>query len=220
MLDGELWSGNFPDTVSCLNRGSAPPSSPPLRYYAFDLVPVDEYEAGRFTTPQADRKAALDLLAQNLDVASDLVSVLPWTPVKDDAHLATVYDLLISQGFEGAMLKAADAPYATRRTHNWLKMKPLQTDEFPIIGFREGRDSLRGSLGAILFRLPDGREGAVGTGFSDSDRARIWVAREAILRRKLWVQVAHQDRDLGGALSFPRSWGSGPGKEGGEVDIP
>lgn len=157
MLDGELWSGNFPDTVSCLNRGSAPPSSPPLRYYAFDLVPVDEYEAGRFTTPQADRKAALDLLAQNLDVASDLVSVLPWTPVKDDAHLATVYDLLISQGFEGAMLKAADAPYATRRTHNWLKMKPLQTDEFPIIGFREGRDSLRGSLGAILFRLPDGR---------------------------------------------------------------
>ena len=86
-----------------------------------------------------------------------------------------------------------------------LKLKRFEDAEAVVIGFEErmhngneatvselGRTkrsshkankSGRGDLGALVCRTPEGIEFNIGTGFTDSDRQRIWDSRDQFLGR-------------------------------------
>ncbi|MFC3110158.1 non-homologous end-joining DNA ligase, partial [Undibacterium arcticum] len=78
-----------------------------------------------------------------------------------------LYQAAIETGLEGVMAKKKSSVYSVgARSPNWLKVKPIRTAEFVIVGYTKGN---RGSLGALLLGYWDKGTlqyvGRVGTGF-------------------------------------------------------
>lgn len=62
----------------------------------------------------------------------------------------------IQEGYEGTMIRLP-APYQHKRTHNLLKFKDFQDDEFEIVEVQEGNGNWAGFAKRVELRLPDGR---------------------------------------------------------------
>src|SRR5690606_8240086 len=81
---------------------------------------------------------------------------------------------------EGVIAKRADAPYESRRSEGWLKLKCQRRQEFVVAGYTARSDRAQ-EVGSLLLGVHDGQGrllsvGSVGTG---------WSSREAVelLRR-------------------------------------
>ena len=78
---------------------------------------------------------------------------------------------------EGLIGKRADAPYQSRRSADWIKLKCTQRQEFVIAGYTEPQGSREG-LGALLLAVHDEAgalhyAGNVGSGFSGAVLRRL-----------------------------------------------
>jgi DNA ligase-1 len=78
---------------------------------------------------------------------------------------------LVKAGGEGVMLHRADALWAAGRSDNLFKLKPLPDEEGRVIGHLPGKGRHVGRLGALLLVTPSGQQFALGTGFTDAQRA-------------------------------------------------
>ncbi|KAF1045528.1 MAG: Multifunctional non-homologous end joining protein LigD [Xylophilus sp.] len=89
-------------------------------------------------------------------------------------------------GFEGVIGKRRDAPYASRRNGDWIKLKCSQRQEFVIGGWTDPQGARTG-LGALLLGVhDDGRlryAGNVGTGFSQQTLATLREKLDALARK-------------------------------------
>ena len=76
---------------------------------------------------------------------------------------------------EGIILKRADAPYVSRRSETWLKLKCALRQEFVVCGFTD-RANAAAEVGSLLLGTYEGGQlvysGNVGTGWGAKDRAR------------------------------------------------
>lgn len=128
-------------------------------YYIFDLVHLDGYD----TTGVAlrDRKA---LLRRSIRFADPLRQT-----VHRNAEGEAALEEACRRGWEGLIAKRADAPYVSRRSDDWLKMKCSASQEVVIGGFTEPAGS-RVGIGALLVGYYDHGElvyaGKVGTGYT------------------------------------------------------
>jgi ATP-dependent DNA ligase len=68
-------------------------------------------------------------------------------------------------GHEGLVLRQGD---------RWIKVKPEETHDVAITGFVEGRGKHTGRLGYVTTN-----KGAVGSGFSDTERESLWAEAKA-----------------------------------------
>lgn len=84
-------------------------------------------------------------------------------PTVDEIHarLQRANDLC----FEGLVLRQGDV---------WIKIKPEETHDVAITGFVEGRGKHIGRLGYVTTA-----KGAVGSGFSDTEREELWAEAKA-----------------------------------------
>jgi DNA ligase-1 len=69
------------------------------------------------------------------------------------------------------VLHRGDAPYRSGRGVGLLKLKPYEDAEARVIAIRPGEGRLEGMMGSIEVRTPDGRRFAIGSGFTDAQRA-------------------------------------------------
>jgi bifunctional non-homologous end joining protein LigD len=130
----------------------------PVFYYLFDLIHLD----GESTTevPLLWRKRLLRRSFQLDD------------PLRYTTHRVgdgeSAFTAACRRGDEGVVAKLADAPYAGKRSSNWLKFKCSRDQEFVIVGYTAPKGS-RVGLGALLLGYHDGDvlryAGKVGTGF-------------------------------------------------------
>lgn len=116
-------------------------------------------------------------------------------------ELIALEDKWVSEGYEGIMLRSPDGKYKFgRSTENegiLLKWKRFHDAEAVVVGFEEkmhndnelGKDELghakrssakagmipANTLGALIVRMPDGKEFKIGTGFNDIQRKDIWI---------------------------------------------
>lgn len=163
-LDGELWlgRGRF-EALSGLVRRESPRDDEwrALRYMLFELTGGD----GTF----AQRAQALrEIVAASRFEA--LVAVEQQS-VEDRAALQRRLAQVVQSGGEGLVLHRADAPYLAGRSDALLKLKPLQDAEAVVVGHLPGRGRHAGAMGALLVRGEDGERFAIGSGFSDVQRA-------------------------------------------------
>jgi bifunctional non-homologous end joining protein LigD len=123
-------------------------------YHLFDILWLD----GR------------NLTALSLDLRRELLCQLP---VSSPLHLVerlsddAPWERACREGWEGVVAKRRDAPYESRRSRNWLKMKCEASQELVIGGFTEPQGR-RVGLGALLLGYFEQEEfvfaGKVGTG--------------------------------------------------------
>ena len=158
-----------------------------LAFYAFDLL-VDRGEDIR-KLPNIERKARLAAL---------LEGVAP--PILYGDHVVgkgeALFDAICQQGGEGIIAKKADAPYSSRRTRNWLKIKCIQRQEFIIVGWSES-DKRKG-FRSLLLAVRDGRKlsyaGKVGTGFNASTMVDLRSRMDPLEVKDAPVDVPRTER--------------------------
>jgi DNA ligase-1 len=164
-LDGELWlgRGRFEALAGGVRRLQPDEAFwRELSYQVFELPAA----GGRF----AERAVALQAICQRSGFSA--LQALAQTPVAGRAELQQRLDAVVAAGGEGLMLHRADAPQATGRGPWLFKHKPLHDAEAVVLAHLPGQGRLAGQLGALQVRSDDGVVFAIGTGFSDRDRAR------------------------------------------------
>jgi DNA ligase-1 len=75
-----------------------------------------------------------------------------------------------SLGGEGLMLRQPGSKYVAGRSATLLKVKTFHDAEAEVVGHQAGAGRHKERMGALLVRLPDGTDFAIGTGFSDRER--------------------------------------------------
>lgn len=164
-LDGELWLGRGQfDRLSGIARKSMPVDAEwlELRYMVFDLPGTE----GTFAERTA--QAATLLGAAGSPAWLQAVEQKRGT---DQAALQRQLRQLVKAGAEGLMLHRADALWAAGRSDSLFKLKPLPDEEGRVVAHLPGKGKHTGRLGALLLELPSGQEFALGTGFTDAQRA-------------------------------------------------
>jgi len=161
-LDGELWIDRkkFQRTVGIVRRQDKNDLWKEVRFLVFDAPAA----AGGFEDRLSFLQDALSGSApkfaqqhrhercQNLDALR--------------AELARIEAL----GGEGLMLREPGSKYVAGRSTTLLKVKTFHDAEAVVVGHQAGAGRHKGRMGALLVRLPDGTDFAVGTGFSDRER--------------------------------------------------
>lgn len=150
VIDGELMSPLGFNNVQSIMRTNGghmvTHHSPALYVVAFDVLMVNGTDVrGR---PWVERRQLLD--GCHFDEADHLrrTLVLPC----NDNTLEAALDF----GFEGVVCKREQSRYESgRRARTWLKLKPQQTAEARVIGFKPGTGDLAGLVGAFVVEMLD-----------------------------------------------------------------
>lgn len=155
-----------------------------LHFYIFDLLYFDGLDIRR--CPLLERKAVLKDGVSRAPAAA-LKQLHYNEHVQGDAE--PMRDAACRAGLEGIISKLAGAPYLHERTHNWLKSKCWQEQEFVIGGFTPPEGS-RAHFGSLLLGFYDKRGGGgklhyagkVGTGF---DRELLKRIHGMLMQRRI-----------------------------------
>jgi bifunctional non-homologous end joining protein LigD len=184
LIDGEIiargpdGNPNFSSLQAVLKRGhgSQKPGDA-FEFHAFDLLEVDGRDLS--SLPNIERKERLEALlgdaAPPLFVADHVIGAGE-----------KLFEAMCRAGQEGVIAKRIDAPYAGRRTRNWVKVKCTRRQEFVVIGWSRSRAKGRPFSSLLLAQHEDGKlvyRGKVGTGF-DGDMLQDMAGRLAPLARK------------------------------------
>jgi DNA ligase-1 len=162
-LDGELWIGRkaFQRTVSVVRRQDKTEHWRDVRYLVFDAPAA----AGGFEDRIAFVEAALR------DGKAAFARPHEHARCGDVACLRAELARVEALGGEGLMLREPGSKYEPGRSATLLKVKSFRDAEAVVVGHQAGAGRHKGRLGALLVRLPSGVECAIGTGFSDKERA-------------------------------------------------
>jgi bifunctional non-homologous end joining protein LigD len=94
-----------------------------------------------------------------------------------DADARSILESARRMGLEGVIAKRKDAPYESRRSETWLKLKNRQRQEFVIAGYAD-RSSGEAEIGSLLLAVHDDAGqwvyvGNVGTGWNAATAAEL-----------------------------------------------
>ncbi|MHC5113930.1 MAG: DNA ligase D [Planctomycetota bacterium] len=148
------------------------PARAAFTMFVFDVPYADGHDLRR--VPLIERKAYLE---EVLAAASSAAPVVQFCE-HFEGRGPVVFDQARRAGLEGIISKHAHAPYESRRTETWVKVKCVHRQEFVVGGYTHPKRSSSG-VGALLLGVHDDDGeglvycGRVGTGFRASDLARL-----------------------------------------------
>ena len=213
VLDGEIMSGSFQDLMKQIHRKSSAKANDAV-LNLFDALPLSQFELGESATTQEARSEWLKTWFEANESALPNVTVVAQETVDLDTtegqtRYKEINAMAIAGGYEGIMLKDADAGYKCKRSVAWLKLKPFIEVSLEVIDVEEGTGKNIGRLGAIVCQgVDDGKtiQVNVGSGFSDSDRDSYWSSRDSLLGQIVEVRAdaVTQNQDGTYSLRFPR----------------
>jgi bifunctional non-homologous end joining protein LigD len=166
LIDGEIVAydgdGNpdFSALQAVLKRGhGAQTDATPLAFHAFDLLEVEGEDLARL--PNIERKERLAALLEGVEPPIHLAEHVIGAGEK-------LFKAMCGAGQEGIISKRIDGIYTGKRSHDWVKVKCVNRQEFVVIGWRKSNAAGRpfSSL-ALAQREGDAwvYKGRVGTGF-------------------------------------------------------
>jgi ATP-dependent DNA ligase len=95
----------------------------------------------------------------------------------DEKEMMGFYESFLKEGYEGLMVRI-DAKYYNKRTKYLLKVKPVETEEFRIIGIRPGNGNKAGMAARADFRTKQGKT------FTSNIKGTHAYLRELLQRRE------------------------------------
>lgn len=135
-----------------------------LLYYAFDLLWLDGKDLRR--TSQLARK---ELLKELFDTHSIEAPALYSEHLNGNGQ--EMFEHAARLNYEGIVSKRVEAPYRSDRNEGWLKIKAVQRDKFPVVGFVKDRTG----VAALYLGKTEGKDlvymGKVGTGWNRTTSA-------------------------------------------------
>jgi len=143
---------------------------PDLNVVAFDAVPVADWRAGKCDESYKARLARLREAWHASPVPAIIVA-----PASDAGASQGFANALVAQGgYDGAILRRADAPWTVGASKNGeaIKVKPVQSLDLRAVDWFSGKGKHANRAGGIVVEYR-GVQTQVGTGFSDAERETI-----------------------------------------------
>lgn len=204
-FDGEIIVGD-PTDKNCYQATSSGVMShdgePQFMFYVFDFITSD------LNVPYHERRYQLSESCLKLDAATrKFIAVVMDTIAGSLNRVEAIETNLLSNGYEGVMIRRGDAPYKMGRStakENYLtKLKRFSDGEATILGAEclmsnqneAGTDALghterstnaaglvpQDTLGNLLVKdLASGVEFSIGSGFTADQRNALWKARDTL----------------------------------------
>jgi ATP-dependent DNA ligase len=120
-----------------------------LTYFVFDCILTDQLDM-----PYIQRRALLKKIFDTLIEENDYVIRMKSPKVNNKEELNEKYNSYLDKGYEGGMLYLEDGDYkfyyTASRSKSVFKMKPRRSDEFKIIGFKDGNGKNKGLVTFIM----------------------------------------------------------------------
>lgn len=183
-LDGELYCHgmSFEEILSITSRTVNIRSDyNKIQFHIFDII-NDQ--------PQMRRS----LLIENLKGLSPYIVVAPFWLCENLDDVMRAYDQVIEKGYEGIIVRHAQAPYVRKRSTMVMKFKPKKDDIYEIVGWEEEisiEGNPKGSIGSLRCESGDGFTFSVGTGFTRDQRNDLWRVRNSLTGKYAKVQYQH-----------------------------
>lgn len=183
-LDGELYCHGmkFEEIFSITSRTqNIHPDHKRIQYHIFDVVNSD---------PQYERTIEIE----NLRGISPWLAVSPYYMCNSLDDILQAYDKIISDGYEGIIVRYIANHYERKRSTWLMKFKPKKEDDYVIVGVQEEIDKEgleKGSLGSLVCASGDGNTFNVGTGFTKEQRQILWEIRYTLPGRIAKVKYQH-----------------------------
>lgn len=216
VLDGEivcLDAEGIPQFQKLQTRAQAnkPNLNTPVLFYAFDLLYLDGYDL---------RALPWSLRRQYLEEGLQSSSWVRLSATIEGDGMA-FYELVKARGLEGIVAKRKAAPYASKRSSDWVKIKTRYELE-AVIGGITPPEGGRSHFGSLMVGVPENGRlrhiGNVGSGFTLEELARL----DGLLERTpdcpftekptgqlAWIKpdwkcnVLYQEMTAGGILRAP-----------------
>lgn len=178
----------------------------------FDVVPIEEFEAGKSSKTLKERKSQLLAMwedyVDNFGVPEN-IEIVDWGEVEVmfteeeeyDALVAKLHDKCIKMGYEGIMIKDANSYYETKRSKSWAKVKAFDDYDLEVVGAVEGTGKYKGRLGALIVDYK-GNQLEVGSGFTDAERLEYWVKQNELIGKVIQVQAQEETNNQKGTVSL------------------
>ncbi|MDM0009460.1 DNA ligase D [Variovorax sp. J22G73] len=171
-LDGEivvLGANGAPDFNALQNAFDQRKGAEQIVYFVFD-APFFE-GADLREVPLKERRALLrDFFEERASEHVRFSADFPADPV-------SILKSACQMHLEGVIAKRADAPYVSRRSETWLKLKCKLRQEFIVCGYTDRTDN-SAQIGSLLLGIHDDQgnlvpAGSVGTGWSGDEAAEF-----------------------------------------------
>ncbi len=163
-MDGELWIGRGRlDEVSGLVRAGPTDDRAwrKVRFMVFDLPA----HGGTFEA----RVQRMRMLLPATGIA--WLQPVAQFRVANAAGLDAKLKQVAANGGEGLVLHRRGALYRVGRSDDLVKYKLYEDAEARVVAHAPGKGKYTGQLGALVMKLPDGRQFRLGSGFTDAQRA-------------------------------------------------
>jgi DNA ligase-1 len=155
VLDGELYNHeykhNFEQITKLITPKAPVEGHEKVQYYIYDM-PSEEVN---FKERNFRLNNVFSLRASEVE---DVLINVPTMKVDSEDEVQVAFDTVLSDGYEGLMLRTADAPYKshpTSRSSGLLKMKKFDDAEFEIVDVTEGSGKFKG-LAMFVCRAGNG----------------------------------------------------------------
>lgn len=176
VLDGEMVSGNFNETVSSVRKKDV--AATDATFHLFELLPMDLFAGdGEDERDYVERRL---LLEEFVNAAGDeRIVAVPRYLMSSVEEILKVYEGVRARGLEGLIIKDLKHRYECKRSRGWLKIKNEESEDLIVTGAFEGEGKYVGMLGGLIVKREHNGETVevrVGGGFSDQQRVEFWEA--------------------------------------------
>jgi DNA ligase 1 len=198
VFDGELIGVSFKATMEQAHRKNDRDLSK-MKFYIFDAMPLNDWIKKDDTETYTSRKEVLCSLFKFGNHTFERLEYVQPKIANDIDTVTKIYNQALDEGFEGIVMKR-DEPYEWKRSHNWMKLKPVETWDGQITGWYEGNDRFTGMLGGFNVSI-DGVITDVGGGYTDKQRKEFWESKSSYIGK--WVEIEGQELTPDGKVRFP-----------------
>lgn len=163
-MDGELWAGYGKFSLASTIVRTAGRHNPDWHRISYRVFDLPDHGGDFDVRVPAIRKTVAA-------IGDPWVVPIQQFKVANPKALHAALQRVLAKGGEGLVLHRGSRDYTAGRRAGLLKLKPYQDAEARVIGINPGHGRLHGLMGSIDVRTPQGRTFAIGSGFSDDQRA-------------------------------------------------
>jgi ATP-dependent DNA ligase len=119
-----------------------------VQYHIYDILHPDDLGFEK----------RYEWLRKNIPTNSKYLKLVETIKVTNEEELMDAFDRYVSLGYEGAIVRNAQAKYEHKRSYNLQKIKEFDDAEFKVVGIEEGRGKLTGHVGSFVCITEEGVE--------------------------------------------------------------
>lgn len=191
--------------LNSILKGGTLPENHRVKFMMWDVVPLDDFLKGKCVIPYADRLAML----HEIRSVDSWVGIVETQRYQSKAEAQKHYAEIIAAGGEGTVVKRGGGIWKDGTSKECVKLKVEAEVDLKVVGFNEGEGKNAATFGSLICQSSDGKLEVSVSGFTDSDRQRIfkemdeWVSSGRIITVRANMLMPPTNKDQW-SLFLPR----------------